>query len=131
MTSFEGDTGPYLQYSHARLCSILNKAGVSTSEIDGADLSHLTEPHAINIVRLLLLYPDTVQQTMITLEPTTILTYLFRLTHALNGSYTILRVIGSASKVINARLAFHDATRSVLNHGMRLLGLSPLERYVL
>ena len=116
MTSFEGDTGPYLQYSHARLCSILNKAGVSTSDIDGADLSHLTEPHAINIIRILLLYPDTVYRATKTLEAAAILTYLFRLTHALNDIYNVLRAIGSAREVMHARLALYDATRSVINN---------------
>lgn len=129
MTSFEGDTGPYLQYSHARLCSILKKSASSKSEIDSADLSHLTEPLAINVVRLLLQYPDTVAQTLKTYEPTTILQYLFRLTHALNSSYDVVRVIGSAPEVRKARLALFDSTRAVLNHGMRILGLVPLERY--
>jgi arginyl-tRNA synthetase len=129
MTSFEGDTGPYLQYSHARLCSILKKSASSKAEIDSADLSYLTEQLAINVVRLLLQYPDTVVQSLKTYEPTTVLQYLFRLTHALNSSYDVLRVIGSAPEVRKARLALFDSTRAVLNHGMRILGLRPLERY--
>jgi arginyl-tRNA synthetase len=74
MTSFEGDTGPYLQYSHARLTSILLKADVPISEIESANLDLLIEPHAINVVRLIAQFPDTFQNTMKTLEPTTILT---------------------------------------------------------
>jgi arginyl-tRNA synthetase len=131
MTSFEGDTGPYLQYAHARLCSIFRKACVSTSEIESADLSLLTEPHAINLVRLIAQYPDTLQNTLKTYEPTTILTYLFRMTHSLSSSYDILKVIGSEREIMKARLALYDAARSVLSNGMRLLGLTPVERYVL
>jgi arginyl-tRNA synthetase len=130
MTSFEGDTGPYLQYSHARLSSIIRKANVPSTEINKADLSLLQEPHAENIVRYLAQYPDVLQLTLTTLEPTNILTYLFRLTHSLNSSYEVLRVIGSAEDVMRARLMLYDSTRCVLNHGMRLLGLSPLERCV-
>jgi arginyl-tRNA synthetase len=128
MTSFEGDTGPYLQYSHARLCSILKKSASSKEEIDSADLSHLTEQHGINVVRLLIQYPDTVVQALKNYEPTTILQYLFRLTHVLNSSYDVLRVIGSPPEVRKARLALFDSTRAVLNHGMKILGLRPLER---
>ncbi len=129
MTSFEGDTGPYLQYSHARLCSIIKKSGLESSALQDADFGQLKEAHAVDIVRLLIQYPDVIQQTMGTLEPSTILTYLFRLTHALNKSYEVLRVIGSPPDVMKSRLALYEATRAVLNHGMRVLGLTPLERY--
>ncbi|RMZ70184.1 hypothetical protein GMOD_00000244 [Pyrenophora seminiperda CCB06] len=128
MTSFEGDTGPYLQYSHARLCSILLKANVPTSEIETANLDLLVESHAINVVRLIAQFPDTIQNTLKTLEPTTILTYLFRLTHAINSSYDVLQVVGSEPELIKARVALYDAAKSVINNGMRLLGLTPLDR---
>ncbi|KAF2635715.1 hypothetical protein P280DRAFT_484382 [Massarina eburnea CBS 473.64] len=128
MTSFEGDTGPYLQYSHARLCSILLKAGVPASEIEPANLDLLAEHHAINVVRLIAQFPDTLQNTLKTLEPTTILTYLFCLTHAVNSSYDVLQVVGSERELMKARVALYDAAKSVINNGMRLLGLTPLER---
>ncbi|KAI1167382.1 arginyl-tRNA synthetase [Nemania serpens] len=67
MTSFEGDTGPYLQYAHARLCSITRKANLSEEEIASADLSLLTEAHAVNLVRVLSQWPDVVQNTLRTL----------------------------------------------------------------
>ncbi|KAK8115402.1 Nucleotidylyl transferase [Apiospora kogelbergensis] len=128
MTSFEGDTGPYLQYAHARLSSITRKAGLSEEQIATADLSLLTEPHAVNLVRVLSQWPDVVSNTLRTLEPTTILTYLFKMTHTLSSSYDVLRVVGSEHEVMRARMALYDAARVVLNNGMRLLGLSPVER---
>ena len=51
MTSFEGDTGPYLQYAHARLCSITRKAAISDDELLSADFSLLTEEHAVDLDR--------------------------------------------------------------------------------
>ena len=65
---------------------------------------------------------------MTTLEPTTILSYLFRLTHVISSSYNHLQVIGSEPDLMKARMALYDAARIVLTSGMRLLGLSPLER---
>ncbi len=130
MTSFEGDTGPYLQYAHARLCSITRKAALSPAEIASADLSLLTEPHALNLIRVISQYPDVVQNTLKTLEPTTVLTYLFKMSHVLSSSYDHLRIVGSERELMKARMALYDAARIVLNNGMRLLGLSPVERLV-
>ncbi|KAH8770232.1 putative Arginyl-tRNA synthetase, cytoplasmic [Hyaloscypha sp. PMI_1271] len=128
MTSFEGDTGPYLQYAHARLCSITRRAGLTPAEIATANLSLLTESHAQNLIRVISQYPDVVQNTLKTLEPTTILTYLFKMTHALSSSYDHLRIVGSERELMLARMALYDAARVVLNNGMRLLGLTPVER---
>ncbi|KJZ80407.1 Arginine--tRNA ligase [Hirsutella minnesotensis 3608] len=128
MTSFEGDTGPYLQYAHARLCSITRKAGLSEEEIASADLSLLAEPIAVDLVRVVGQWPDVVQNTLKTLEPTTILTYLFKMTHILSSSYGQLRIVGSEPEVMKARMALYDAARVVLYNGMKLLGLSPVER---
>ena len=128
MTSFEGDTGPYLQYAHARLSSVFRKAALSQAEIESADLNILTEPHAINLARLIARYPDMVNQSLKTHEPTTVLTYLFTMTHALSSSYEVLKVMGSEREVMRARLALYEAARWVLGNGMRLLGLTPVER---
>lgn len=130
MTSFEGDTGPYLQYAHARLCSITRKAGLSEEDIASADLTVLTEPHAVNLIRVISQYPDVVQNTLKTLEPTTVLTYLFKMTHTLSASYDHLRIVGSEKELMKARMALYDASRIVLNNGMKLLGLSPVDRLV-
>lgn len=131
MTSFEGDTGPYLQYAHARLCSIRRKVGLSDEELDSADLSLLTEKHAIDLVRLLGQWPDVVQNTLKTLEPTTILTYLFRMSHVISSSYDHLRIVGSEKELQKARMALYDSARTVLSNGMKLLGLTPVIRYVI
>lgn len=130
MCSFEGDTGPYLQYAHARLCSITRKAQLSEEDIASADLSLLTEAHATDLVRVLSQWPDVVQNTLKTLEPTTILTYLFKMTHVLSSSYDHLKIVGSEPGLMRARMALYDTARLVLNNGMKLVGLTPVERYV-
>ena len=104
------------------------KAGLKAEEIDSADLTLLTESHAINLVRVLASWPDMVQQTLKTLEPTTVLTYLFKMTHMLSSSYDVLQVVGSEAEVKKARMALYEAARQVLNNGMKMLGLNPVER---
>ncbi|KAF1931813.1 arginyl-tRNA synthetase [Didymella exigua CBS 183.55] len=133
MCSFEGDTGPYLQYAHARLCSIYRKAvdaDPSLKDIDltTVDLSELQEPHAVDLIRQLASWPDTFLNTFKTQEPTTVLTYLFKMSHAVSASYDHLQVVSSDKKVNLPRLALYVAARQVLNNGMRVLGLSPVER---
>ncbi|KAL2358927.1 hypothetical protein BJ546DRAFT_32783 [Cryomyces antarcticus] len=128
MTSFEGDTGPYLQYAHARLCSITRKADLTHADLLSADLTLLTEQHATDLVRALAQWPDVFQNTLKTLEPVTVLTYLFKMTHSLSSSYDHLQVVRSEPELKKARMALYTAARQVLNNGMRLLGLSPVER---
>ena len=130
MFSFEGDTGPYLQYAHARLSSVARKAGFSPKELRDADSSLLTEKHAVDLLRVMAQYPDTVGQTLKTQEPATILTYLFRLTHQLSSSYDVLRVVGASEgqPTSIARASLYEAARQVLSNGMQLLGLTPVER---
>ncbi|RVX70458.1 hypothetical protein B0A52_05957 [Exophiala mesophila] len=128
MTAFEGDTGPYLQYAHARLCSIERKANADISTLITADLSLLQESHAINLARSLAQYPDVVLNTLKTREPATMLTYLFKMAHALSSSYDHLQVVGSEPELQKARLALYEAARQVLWNGMTILGLTPVER---
>jgi arginyl-tRNA synthetase len=138
MTSFEGDTGPYLQYCHARLHSILRKAGITREELvqyvaahpDGLDADAESTPRCADLLRLMAQYPDVTATAMRTLEPSTILTYLFRLAHQLSSCYDVLQVVGAEGgrDVMLARAALYEGARQVLENGMRLLGLSPVER---
>ena len=117
-----------MQYAHARLCSIARKAQLSAEDLETADLSLLTETHAINLVRVLASWPDQMSQAVKTLEPATVLTYLFKMTHMLSSSYDHLQVASSEPELKKARMALYEAARQVLNNGMRLLGLTPVER---
>lgn len=140
MVSFEGDTGPYLQYAHARLCSILRRANTEATKTDTVipddlstvDFSELAETHAADLIRQLASWPDVFLNTVKTQEPSTVLTYLFKLGHAISSSYDHLQVVNienGVPKSVNVpRLALYSAARQVLNNGMRLLGLSPVER---
>lgn len=129
MTSFEGDTGPYLQYAHSRLRSVeRNTSGISPEQWPKADFSLLSEPAAEILVRLLAQYPDVLRNAIKTHEPSTVVTYLFKLTHQVSSCYDVLWVAGQTEELATARLALYGAARQVLNNGMRLLGLTPVDR---
>lgn len=80
MTSFEGDTGAYLQYAHVRLCSVARRVAPTVVLRDTAtiDTSLLTEPKAREMVYCLAMYPDIVRTAFKTLEPSTIVSFCFR-----------------------------------------------------
>ena len=126
MVSFEGDTGPYLQYTHARLCSILRKSGFTITELTTADFSLLKEQPVIDGLRLMAQYPDVTLTAYKTLEPATILTYLFKFTHQLSSGYDAVKVVRIEDKEARkARAAYYDCARQVLSNGLTLLGIRP------
>ncbi|KAL4944795.1 hypothetical protein BDV06DRAFT_219980 [Aspergillus oleicola] len=132
MASSEGDTGPYPQYSHARLCSNIRKATMSTSitpgTLEGANFTLLAEIHAKAILVQLAYWPKIFQTTYHkTREPVTVLTYLSKLTHVVNDSYDRLNVLNAEPEVRMARLALYSAARTVLRNAMKLLGLTTVE----
>lgn len=147
MTSYEGDTGPYLQYAHARLCSIKREAAAKFnlasdgSELLDADFSLLLQSReAVELIRLLAQFPDVFNNTLKTLEPVTVLTYLFKLTHQVSSVYEakdsregkgnakVMSVMyAETEEKRRAVLALYDAARQVLRNGMEVLGLTPVE----
>lgn len=131
MKSFEGDTGPYLQYAHVRLASVARKNPEifplpPPSEID---TSLLIEPAAREIVFLLGTYPDVVKTALKTHEPSGVVTFLFRLSHAISSAWETV-VIKSEENVEKkkARMWLYLCARDVLGAGMRLLSIRPLDR---
>ncbi|CAL9730690.1 arginine--tRNA ligase, cytoplasmic [Monosporozyma unispora] len=129
MLSFEGDTGPYLQYAHSRLRSVeRNAKEITADKWCNADFSLLTEPAAALLIRILAQYPDVLRNAMKTAEPTTVVTYLFKLTHQVSSCYDVLWVAGQTEELATARLALYAAARQVLHNGMCLLGLTPVDR---
>jgi len=131
MTSFEGDTGPYLQYAHVRLSSIERKNPEllplpSPSEID---CSLLTESQAREIAFLLGSYPDVVKTALKNHEPSTVVTFCFKLSHAISSAWDVVIVKGEADKAkAQARLWLYLTARDVLGAALRLLSIKPLER---
>lgn len=135
MTSFEGDTGPYLQYAHVRLASVERKSApevvlppyAERATAINTDLI-ANEPKARDILFLLATYPDVVKKAMDTLEPSNIVTYLFRLCHAISSAWEVLLVRGQEKEVAEARLWLYTSTRDVLASAMKILSLTPLDR---
>ena len=131
MLSFEGDTGPYLQYAHARLCSIERVAEhlkVDQSTIDQVNFDLLHDPRAAAVLDWLAVYPDIIKEVGLNREPITLVKFCLRLSHSVSSAVTELYVQNQPDDIALARLALYKAARIVLGNGLRLLGLRPLER---
>ncbi len=124
--SFEGNTGPYIQYTHARICSILRKARVKQFKFD-ADL--LKDEKEKVLVRTLMDFPRVVQDAARDCKPHYIANYIYQLANQFNEFYEFLRVLQAEEPGMKeARLAVSKAAQIVLKNGLNLLGIEAPER---
>ncbi|KAJ3126863.1 hypothetical protein HK098_007067 [Nowakowskiella sp. JEL0407] len=128
MLAFEGDTGPYLQYAHARLCSMERTAGLDISDTSTIDFTLLTEPSARELLEKLATYPDVIYEAAQSYEPCALVNYVLSLSHSISLAWENLWVVNQPENVAKARLALYRAARITLGNALSLLGLQPLER---
>ncbi|MBP1154824.1 MULTISPECIES: arginine--tRNA ligase [unclassified Paenibacillus] len=130
--NFEGETGPYVQYTHARACSVLRKAeldGGANAEQGAGAAAHLTNAEAQAVLRELYLFKERTQQAMDRLEPSIISRYLVDLAQRFNHFYhecPILKV--DDAEVRQARLDLVRCVRTTLKNGLALIGLEAPEK---
>ncbi|ORY29670.1 hypothetical protein BCR39DRAFT_531576 [Naematelia encephala] len=129
-TSFEGDFGPFIQYSHVRLCSVQRKNPnvPLASSVEDIDLGILDEPKIHEIISHLGNYPAAVRTAYQFNEPSTLVTWCFRLSHLVGSAWESVKVSGASEEEAKARLFLFVQTREVLASAMRLLSLTPIER---
>ena len=126
MLSFDGNTAPYLQYAHARICSIFRRAGVSRDGLDAATLS-IESPHEKGLVMALLQFDSAVWDTIDKASPHRLCTYLYDLATAFTAFYENCPVLKSDEPQRSSRLVLCDATARVLATGLGLLGIAAPE----
>ncbi|OCA84807.1 arginine--tRNA ligase [Bacillus sp. FJAT-27986] len=114
---FEGETGPYLQYTNARAHSILRKAFTPASASAG-----LSDEYSFDIVKHLLAFPSVIERSFKKMEPSVIAKYLIDLAQSFNRYYGHIRILENDSELQN-RLALIKSITIVLEEGMHLLGM--------
>jgi arginyl-tRNA synthetase len=126
MLSFDGETGPYLQYAHVRLCGIIrnSKRGVT----DQINFKLLKEPEERSLTFALGRYPQMLNRAAEEYEPSILSDYLLEVASLFHSFYNKHRVINSGEELEAARLLLVNCTRQVLANGLRILGLVLLER---
>ena len=122
----QNDENPvfYVQYAHARICSILLQWGGQTSELMAADLSLLDSKAADHLLRRLAEYPEMLATAAAELAPHALAFYLRDLAGDFHTFYNADRVLVDDPALKLARIALLSATRQVLQNGLKLLGVS-------
>ncbi|WP_292937005.1 arginine--tRNA ligase [Noviherbaspirillum sp.] len=122
----QSDENPvyYVQYAHARICSVLAQWGGDEATLNGVDLSALTSPREAALLAKLAEYPEMLQKALDELGPHQVAFYLRDLAGELHSYYNAERVLVDDASTRMARLALMYATRQVLRNGLALIGVS-------
>ena len=124
MVSFEGETGPYVQYAYARIQSILRKANFTPS----ADATYsLNDPESWEIIKLLQDFSRVVKRAAENYDPSLIAKYAINLAQAFNKYYAHTRILDESPER-DSRLALSYSTAVVLKEALRLLGVDAPEK---
>jgi len=122
----------YVQYAHARVCSIFRKhregGGEGIADPAAVDLSPLVLPEETELIKMVLAFPELVSQAAASFQPHLLPAYLEELSGAFHNYYNRQRVIGEEKAVTLARLALSWAVRAVIAEGLGIMGVAAPER---
>ena len=123
--SFEGNTGPYVQYTYARTCSVLSKS----SDFNGDDNLVITEAEEVSLLKTLSRFEEIVREAIAAYEPSIVTRYILDVAGAYNRFYHNCSILGAENEdVKNTRLALTKATNTVLGHAFGLICLAKTEK---
>jgi arginyl-tRNA synthetase len=113
----------YVQYAHARICSVLAAWGGEVASLGGVDLSLLQSPQALSLMLQLARYPEMLRDAAVDFAPHDVTFYLRELAATYHSYYDAERILVDDEPLRNARLALVAATAQVLHNGLAVLGV--------
>ena len=125
--NFQGDTGPYIQYTYVRTRSILEKA-TYISMIKDIDIKLLQDEYSLNIIKIIYNFEDTLIQVTNKEEPSILSRYLIDLAKAFSNFYNENKILGEEENLQNARIYITYMVSNILKIGMSLLGIQMPEK---
>lgn len=126
MLSFESESGPYVQYTHARACSLINK--YSDYDSKNVDFSLLNTEDEVELIKLLDRFSDTVINSLNKNEPSIITRYLADLARGFNRMYANTKIITEDAILTNTKLSLVESTKIVIKNGLALLTIKSPEK---
>jgi arginyl-tRNA synthetase len=121
----------YVQYGHARLCSILRQAeekGMPLLPPDSADISLLVEEEEIQLLKSMAAFPGMIESSALELSPHRVIFFLMELAGQFHSYYNKHKVIGEDSALSGARLCLVKGLKTVFGNGLRFVGLTAPEK---
>lgn len=121
----------YVQYAHARICSmlrLLDGEGISVPDADEVDLTLLAAPEELDLIKKLAEYPDEIRISAQTLEPSRLTRYVTDVASLFHSFYTECRVKGEEESLMKARLLLVSAVKTVIKNVLDILSISAPER---
>lgn len=122
MLNFQGETGPYIQYTYVRTKSVLEKVGYIPKVAD-FDVNLLKDEYSLNIIKLIYSFEDILEQVIDKSEPSILARFLIDLSKAYSSFYNENKIICDDKNLQNARVFLTMATGKVLKQGAKLLGI--------
>ncbi len=131
--NFDGETGPYVQYTHTRACSVLRKANGGDSiafdaKLEQIDASLLQNAESQGLLKQLYLFKERVEQSMHKLEPSIVSRYLVDLSQSFNRFYHECPILVEDQALRQARLALVKCTQITIRNGLALIGIEAPEK---
>lgn len=123
--NFDGETGPYVQYTYARCNSVLEKGGAI---VGNCDYSGIDNQQGADLIRLLDRYPDVLKESVRKNEPSLVTRHIVDIAQCYNKFYFEHNINNAAQPIKNVRLMLTKATMQVLKNGLGLLGINAPEK---
>jgi len=126
--SFEGNTGPYLQYTYARIQSILRKGAENSKNLDEKAEVKFIEKAEKTLALYINQFPSAVLKASTTYKPNLITDYLYELAKKFNSFYNACPILNQEDEILYSRLLIADRTAKTLKEGLALLGMKTVDR---